>query len=71
MQTSWPDSQAFWNSKRGVGLWVGAASAQAEVSAWLGQAVPAASPARWESEVQAQLLQQAAQQSKSHAGAST
>ncbi|MCC7361486.1 MAG: undecaprenyl/decaprenyl-phosphate alpha-N-acetylglucosaminyl 1-phosphate transferase [Anaerolineales bacterium] len=56
---------------RGAYLWVGAAGAQAEAAAWLGHSVPAATPARWESEVQAQLLQQAARQAKSRAGAPT
>ena len=66
-----PGVRAGVTGTRGVCLWVGAAGAQAEVGAWLGQAVTAATPTRWESEVQAQLLQQAAQQSKSHASAST
>src|SRR6185436_1425487 len=47
---------------RGAFLWVGAEAGQALVSAWLGEPVTAATPARWESDVQARLLSQAAQQ---------
>jgi hypothetical protein len=53
---------------RGAAVWVGAEAGQPVVSAWLGEAVTAAAPARWETEVQAQLLNQAAQQAKTHAG---
>jgi hypothetical protein len=66
-----PGVRAGVTGTRGVCLWVGAEGARAEVAAWLGQDVTAATPSQWESEVQAQLLQQAARQSKSHAGASS
>jgi hypothetical protein len=50
---------------RGLRLCVGSEAEQAVVAAWLGAPTPAAPPARWQSEVQARLLQQAAGQVKS------
>ncbi len=63
-----PGVRAGLHGTRGACLWVGAAAGQALVSAWLGKPVTAATPAHWEHEVQARLLNQAAQQAKSHAG---
>jgi hypothetical protein len=53
---------------RGLRLWVGSEADRALVEAWLGEATPAAAPARWETEVQAQLLSQAAGHVKTQAG---
>jgi hypothetical protein len=52
----------------GERLWVGAEASQASLAAWLGEPTPVAAPARWQAEVQTQLLRQAAGQAKSRAG---
>lgn len=53
---------------RGLRLWVGAEADQTVLDAWLGQQIAAAPPARWESDVQARLLRQAAGHAKTQAG---
>jgi UDP-GlcNAc:undecaprenyl-phosphate GlcNAc-1-phosphate transferase len=53
---------------RGSRLWVGAESGRPLLEAWLGQPTPAAVPARWESDVQARLLNLAAGHVKSQIG---
>lgn len=53
---------------RGSRLWVGAEADRPVLDAWLGQQTTAAPPARWESDVQAQLLRQAAGTVKTQAG---
>ena len=53
---------------RGLRLWVGSEADRALVEAWLGEATPAAAPTRWESDVQARLLNQAAGHVKTQTG---
>ena len=53
---------------RGSRLWVGAEAGQPVLEAWLGQPTSAASPARWESDVQARLLSLAAGHVKTQIG---
>jgi hypothetical protein len=55
-------------ASRALRLWVGSDADRALVEAWLGEATPAAAPARWESDVQARLLSQAAGHVKTQAG---
>lgn len=62
-----PGVRAAVRDTRGLRLWVGSEAGQALVAAWLGEPTPAAPPARWESDVQARLLSQAAGQVKSQA----
>jgi hypothetical protein len=63
-----PGVRAAVVASRGLRLWVGSETDRAVVEAWLGEATPAAAPARWESDVQARLLSQAAGHVKSQAG---
>ena len=63
-----PGVRAAVAASRGLRVWVGAEADRALVQAWLGQPLPAAVPARWESDVQARLLSQAAGHVKSRAG---
>jgi UDP-GlcNAc:undecaprenyl-phosphate/decaprenyl-phosphate GlcNAc-1-phosphate transferase len=53
---------------RGSRLWVGAEAGQPVLEAWLGQRTSAATPARWESDVQARLLSLAAGHVKTQIG---
>ena len=53
---------------RGERLWVGPAAGQGELESWLGAPTPVAEPARWQRDVQARLLRQAAGRAKSRAG---
>jgi UDP-GlcNAc:undecaprenyl-phosphate GlcNAc-1-phosphate transferase len=53
---------------RGARLWVGAEADGAALRAWLGQDTLATPPARWETDVQARLLRQAAGNVKTQAG---
>jgi len=53
---------------RGARLWVGAEAERAMLSAWLGQETTASPAARWESDVQARLLRQAAGNVKTQTG---
>ncbi len=55
-------------ASRGSRLWVGAEPGEAVLDAWLGQPTTAAPPARWESDVQARLLRQAAGHVKTQIG---
>jgi UDP-GlcNAc:undecaprenyl-phosphate/decaprenyl-phosphate GlcNAc-1-phosphate transferase len=52
----------------GLRLWVGTEAGRAVLESWLGQQTAAAPTARWESDVQARLLRQAAGNAKRHAG---
>ena len=63
-----PGVRAAVVGSRGLRLWVGSEAGRALVEAWLGEATPAAAPARWESDVQARLLSQAAGRVKTQAG---
>jgi hypothetical protein len=63
-----PGVRAAIVESRGLRLWVGSEAGRAMVEAWLGEATPAAGPARWESDVQARLLSQAAARVKTQAG---
>jgi hypothetical protein len=55
-------------SSRGSRLWVGAAASRPVLEAWLGQQTSAATPAGWESDVQARLLRSAAGRVKTQVG---
>jgi hypothetical protein len=63
-----PGVRAALLASRGLRLWAGSEADRALLEAWLGEATPAAPPARWESDMQARLLSQAAGQVKTHAG---
>jgi len=55
-------------ASRGLRLWVGAEASQPVLDAWLGQPTTTAAAARWESDVQAQLLRQASGHVKTQIG---
>jgi 2-phospho-L-lactate transferase/gluconeogenesis factor (CofD/UPF0052 family) len=63
-----PGVRAALLATRGERLWVGTEAGQASLAAWLGEPTPMAAPARWQAEVQTQLLRQAAGHAKSQAG---
>jgi len=63
-----PGVRAVVLGTRGERLWVGQAAGQSDLEAWLGAPTPIAEPARWQRDVQARLLRQAAGRAKSQAG---
>jgi UDP-GlcNAc:undecaprenyl-phosphate GlcNAc-1-phosphate transferase len=63
-----PGVRAALLNSRGARLWVGGEAGRAVLDAWLGQQTTATPSARWESDVQARLLQVAAAHVKSQIG---
>jgi hypothetical protein len=63
-----PGARQAMLGSRGSRLWVGSESGRPVLEAWLGQPISAATPARWESDVQARLLRLAAGHVKTQIG---